>query len=221
MANLEVIALNPATPQLRAPGAGDGYLFPRPMTLTIGAITTDVKVLDSTVEWNNAGITFNALKLNVTDTASAGVSKLIDLQVGGVSKFNVNKAGGAAFSETITLSTGDVSAVNGVGFFSIISLGGASNQIGFTSTGISESSSTSLRVDTGFSSTTRDLQVRRLRTEATTVGSLGSAATAGAGARSLVTNATLALAAGIGTVVAAGGANIVPVFSDGTNWIIG
>jgi hypothetical protein len=29
MANLEVIALNPATPQLRAPGAGDGYLFPR------------------------------------------------------------------------------------------------------------------------------------------------------------------------------------------------
>lgn len=29
MANLEVIALNPATPQLRAPGASDSYLFPR------------------------------------------------------------------------------------------------------------------------------------------------------------------------------------------------
>lgn len=32
MANLEVLALDEATPQIRAPGSGDGYLMPRPLT---------------------------------------------------------------------------------------------------------------------------------------------------------------------------------------------
>lgn len=57
-----------------------------------------------------------------------------------------------------------------------------------------------------------------LATTATTVAQLPSAATAGAGARAMVTNAT---ATTFNSVVAGGGANIVPVFSDGTNWRIG
>ena len=36
---------------------------------------------------------FTAIKANVTDTASDPTSKLLDLQVGGVSKFSINKAG--------------------------------------------------------------------------------------------------------------------------------
>lgn len=44
--------------------------------------------------WNNALTSFNAFKINVTDTASASDSKLIDLQVDDVSKFSVDKAGG-------------------------------------------------------------------------------------------------------------------------------
>ncbi len=60
-----------------------------------------------------------------------------------------------------------------------------------------------------------------LKTTAVAVGALPAAATAGAGARSTVSDANAALTAGIGTVVAAGGANVVPVFSDGTNWRIG
>lgn len=36
-----------------------------------------------------------------------------------------------------------------------------------------------------------------------------------------VTDATQTLAAGLGTNVAGSGANIVPVYSDGSNWIIG
>lgn len=43
----------------------------------------------------------------------------------------------------------------------------------------------------------------------------------GTGARSAVTDANATLTAGIGAVVAGGGANIVPVFFDGTNWRIG
>ena len=53
------------------------------------------------------------------------------------------------------------------------------------------------------------------------VANLPAAAVAGAGARSAVSNATQTLTAGIGAVVAGGGANIVPVFCDGTNWRIG
>jgi hypothetical protein len=47
------------------------------------------------------------------------------------------------------------------------------------------------------------------------------AASAFRGKRTYVTNSNATLAAGIGATVAAGGANIVPVFSDGTNWKIG
>lgn len=52
----------------------------------------------------------------------------------------------------------------------------------------------------------------------TTVGSLVAAGTAGAGARSFVTDAN---ATTFASVVAGGGANGVPVYSDGTNWRIG
>lgn len=54
-----------------------------------------------------------------------------------------------------------------------------------------------------------------------TVANLPSAAIAGAGARAAVTDATQTLTAGIGAIVAGGGANVVPVFCDGTNWRIG
>lgn len=62
------------------------------------------------------------------------------------------------------------------------------------------------------------LYSQTLRTQQVAVASLPSAATAGAGARSFVTdaNATTFL-----STVAAGGANKVPVVSDGTNWLIG
>lgn len=54
-----------------------------------------------------------------------------------------------------------------------------------------------------------------------TVETLPSAATAGAGARGWVTDATQTHTAGIGAIVAGGGSNFVPVYSDGTNWRIG
>ena len=51
-----------------------------------------------------------------------------------------------------------------------------------------------------------------------TVAALVAAATAGAGARAVVTDAN---ATTFHSIVAGGGANTVPVFSDGTNWRIG
>jgi len=58
-------------------------------------------------------------------------------------------------------------------------------------------------------------------TAAATVAALPAAATAGAGARAFVTDATVTHAAGLGTAVVAGGANKVPVYSDGAAWLIG
>lgn len=53
------------------------------------------------------------------------------------------------------------------------------------------------------------------------VASLPSAATVGAGAQAFVTDANTTFALGVGTFVVGGGANKVPVYSDGTDWLIG
>ena len=50
-------------------------------------------IYDMTDTWNNGATVFTAMKMNVTDTASDSASLLCDLQVGGVSKFNVTKSG--------------------------------------------------------------------------------------------------------------------------------
>lgn len=67
---------------------------------------------------------------------------------------------------------------------------------------------------------TGSVWVPHAKTPIVAVGGLPAAATY-PGARYIVNDANATLAAGIGTTVAAGGANIVPVFSDGTNWVIG
>lgn len=57
-----------------------------------------------------------------------------------------------------------------------------------------------------------------VRTSSSNVGGLPSAATSGAGARAFVTNAN---ATTFASIVSGGGANGVPVYSDGTDWRIG
>ena len=59
------------------------------------------------------------------------------------------------------------------------------------------------------------------QTTATAVGSLPAAASGNRGARWFVTDSSVAAAGNYGAIVAGGGANIVPVYSDGTNWRIG
>lgn len=71
---------------------------------------------------------------------------------------------------------------------------------------------------TGGSERVRITSLGGLRTIATTVASLPSCATVGAGTRHFVTDAN---ATTFASVVAAGGANGVPVYCDGTNWRIG
>lgn len=54
-----------------------------------------------------------------------------------------------------------------------------------------------------------------------TVATLPSAVTLGAGAVAFVTDASTTLILGLGIAVVGGGSNKVPVYSDGSDWIIG
>ena len=60
--------------------------------LNSGTLTSDAPVTISQT-WNQIGTAFTAFKVNAVSTASASGSLLLDLQVGGVSKFNVDKSG--------------------------------------------------------------------------------------------------------------------------------
>jgi hypothetical protein len=75
--------------QTITPGAaGQGGL-----TLTGATETVSTPLLNMTQTWNAGGVTFTGLKFNVTNTASASASLLIDLQVGTVSQFKVREDG--------------------------------------------------------------------------------------------------------------------------------
>jgi hypothetical protein len=71
---------------------------------------------------------------------------------------------------------------------------------------------------TGLFASTALQATTTIATGATTVASLPSAITAGAGARYLVTDALLP---SFGVIVAGGGASTVPVYSDGAAWRVG
>lgn len=52
--------------------------------------------------WNDGNTTFNAINVDVTDTASDSASKLINLEVGGVSQFSVDKSGAVVAQSSVT-----------------------------------------------------------------------------------------------------------------------
>lgn len=72
----------------------------RALTLTGATVTTSKPVLDLSQTWNAGAVAFTGLKLNITNTASATGSLLIDLQVGSNSKFNVDAVGNIRFGST-------------------------------------------------------------------------------------------------------------------------
>lgn len=195
-------------------GAPSASLTP-PVTLDGGTIIADSPVLTLQETWNNVAVTFTGFKINITDTASAVGSLAIDVRVGGTSKFNVEKSGAAVFlanSFAFTTAFNLVSWNNGL--------------IGWSSSG---GISTTSAPDAAFArKATKIIEINSgvagtyvgtaLSTGVQTVAQLPAAATAGAGARSMVSDANSVVfnAAAVG-----GGANIMPVFSNGIGWFIG
>lgn len=67
-------------------------------------------IYDLTDTWSAGGTAFNAIKMNVTDSASAAGSKLITLQTNGAEHFSVSKAGVGYFSGNVGIGTGSPNA---------------------------------------------------------------------------------------------------------------
>lgn len=88
-----------------------------------GTVTASAPVLDLSQTWNAAGVVFNGLKFNVTDTASANTSTFFDFQVAGASKFTVYKSGQVLFAGQVNatniIAAAAVYAQNDGGFVSI------------------------------------------------------------------------------------------------------
>lgn len=73
---------------------------------TGGTVTASDPVLDLTQTWNNGAVTFDAVAINVTNTASASTSALLNAKVGGTSIFRIQKDGLARFTGVQSLSGG-------------------------------------------------------------------------------------------------------------------
>jgi hypothetical protein len=82
--------------------------------------------------WADAGVTFTAIKMNVTDSASASGSLLMDLQSGGASRFRVTKNGQVTADQGVNFAAGSQTAIYaylgnpgdfGIGVSSISSIG--------------------------------------------------------------------------------------------------
>lgn len=73
--------------------------------------------------WNDASTTFTAMKINITNTNSASGSKLLDLQIGSATKFNVDKSGNVSYiglinnpsSSGIALGAGSTATLGATG----------------------------------------------------------------------------------------------------------
>lgn len=87
-------------------------------------------VADLVTVWNNVATTFSAIKMDVTDTASAAGSMLLNLLVGGAARFQVTKAGAV----TAAGSVKSTSASGGVGYAT--GAGGAETQLTSKSTAV-------------------------------------------------------------------------------------
>jgi hypothetical protein len=70
----------------------------------LGTVTASTP-LSITQTWNNAAITFTGIQLNVTNTASATFSLLMDLQFGGVSLFKVDKNSAVTAAGNLTVGS--------------------------------------------------------------------------------------------------------------------
>lgn len=71
-----------------------------------GTLTDNKFAFESSATWNDGTETFVHIKANVTDTASAALSLLMDLQVAGVSKWKVTKGGAVTQAGGLAITTG-------------------------------------------------------------------------------------------------------------------
>ena len=107
---------------VRSGSAGIGTTAPGgTLDVNGGTVTTSVPALKIEQTWNNVSTYFDApIFENITNTASNALSLLMDLQVGGTSKFTVDEAGNVVASTFFVRPSGtNYFAANNGNFVSI------------------------------------------------------------------------------------------------------
>jgi hypothetical protein len=98
------------------------------LAINSGSISTS-QPLTLTQTWTNAAVTYTGLQVNVTDTASAAASLLMDLQADGLSKFRVKTQPSTGPNSNGFLweadTNGGVFSINGTG--NLVTLGASTN----------------------------------------------------------------------------------------------
>ena len=81
--------------------------------IATGSITATTPALSMTQTWNNSSVTFTGVQFNATDTLSGASSLLLDLQVGGTSKWKVDKTGSVTFANVLNGNGSGLTAIAG------------------------------------------------------------------------------------------------------------
>lgn len=149
----------------------------------------------------NTGVGYRAVNAALSGSGNTGVGSDALLLATGSNNTAIGYQAGNA------LTTGSNNTV--IGYDADVSSATVSNEVTLGNTNV-----TSFRIP----GLTLTFSVKYFNHGTLTVATLPAAATAGAGARAFVTDAN---ATTFASIVAAGGANGVPVYSDGTNWRIG
>ena len=76
---------------------------------------TTQNIFDLVDTWASGGGPYTSIKMNATDNDSASASLLMDLRVGGASKFSVDKSGKATFAATSTVTAPSIMIAGGGG----------------------------------------------------------------------------------------------------------
>lgn len=74
-------------------GVSDTATFSKSIISTLGTLTASTPILSATQTWNNSGVAFSGIYVNVTNTASSATSLLLDFRLAGVTKFGVEVDG--------------------------------------------------------------------------------------------------------------------------------
>lgn len=178
MPSLEILALDTATPQIRAPGAADTYLVPRNMIAAAG-VGYWLQVVGQGGMYQNGSNTDimanSRTGVRIEATAPYGIT--VDYRVGlGIGVNSPDVGIERVATKVMKISDGGTALASNAGIIALPVFSVAT-----------------LPVATGVAT----------------------------GGRSTVSDSNVAAATNFGAIVAGGGANIVPVYSDGTNWRIG
>jgi len=210
-----VVGVQSGVFQIRTEFAGTGS--PKELILNPAAGGRLRFATDGTTRWNvtSGGGHFFAEADNAYDIGAAGANRPRTIYAG--TQVNAPYYQFASLGSQIRESANGVLAVYNGAFndFGRLQFGGTTNA--FPSI---KRSGTKLQARLADDSANADLDCRIIQPDTFTVAGLPAAA-GRLNARTMVTDSSVVAAGNFGNVVAGGGANIVPVYSDGTSWRIG